>query len=650
MSLFSWSNPPRRLLALFLGVTLVPAAGLIWMGWRLYRQDQALASQRLRERRERAADQIAAALHKRLSEAEQSLAETSVLENAAPADDALVVLFKPGSVEAFPKERLLYYPIMPQSREAPESLFGRGEVYEFQSRDYAKAIAGFRELLRSKDPAVRAGVQLRIARNLRKAGQIEAALAVYEELARIETASLSGVPAGLVARRARCALLAEMGRQENLEREAGDLYADLQCGRWQLDRAVYEVHAQEACDWLGADRKAEREGLALAAGVEWLWAKWSALPKEEDDAAGRSGIEIEGRPLTLLWKGSSKRFAGLVAGPRYVEQQWLAGLQSILQGLGVQVALRSADGRPVLGASPSATEPQTLRAASETGLPWTLIVANADSQADLDEFSARRSLLLMGLTMVAVLISAGGYFIARAFARELAAARLQSDFVAAVSHEFRTPLTSLRQLTENLTAGRVTTEDRRQAYYQAQARATGRLHKLVEGLLDFGRMEAGVLRYRFENLEMSALVRSVTEEFQQTVAELGYVVETSLDGEPCPVNGDREALGRALWNLLDNAVKYSPEGRTVWLEMTRGGNRLAIAVRDQGLGIPENEQKEIFRKFFRGSASKATGIKGTGIGLAMVSHIIRAHGGEVAVESAPGQGSTFVIRLSSSKE
>ena len=116
------------------------------------------------------------------------------------------------------------------------------------------------------------------------------------------------------------------------------------------------------------------------------------------------------------------------------------------------------------------------------------------------------------------------------------------------------------------------------------------------------------------------------------------------------MKGDREALGRALWNLLDNAAKYSPNSRTVRLEMTRGDGRLTIAVRDGGLGIPENERKEIFRKFFRGSASESTGVKGTGIGLAMVSHIVRAHGGEVTVESTPGQGSTFVIRLPLSKE
>jgi tetratricopeptide (TPR) repeat protein len=371
MSLSSWSNSPCRLLALFLGVTLIPAVGLIWMGWRLYRQDQALASQRLHERREAAADQIVANLQKHLSEALLNFSEESNPKNI-PADDALVVLFKPKTIEAFPKERLLYYPDTPQTPEAGEDIFSPGEEYEFQSQDYAKAIAAFRVLLRSKDTAVRAGAQLRIARNLRKAGKLEAALAAYEELAQFESVALSGVPGELVARRARCALLEEMGKLPDLKREATEMYADLQNGRWQLDRAVYQVHVQEASVWLGRDRTAEQERLALAGGVEWLWEKWRALSREDGKSDGRMSIEIEGHPLTLLWKGSFERFTGLVAGPQYIQQSWFADLQPVLQDQHVRTALRSADGSVVLGEMISVTEPHTMRSASKaTGIRGT---------------------------------------------------------------------------------------------------------------------------------------------------------------------------------------------------------------------------------------------------------------------------------------
>jgi signal transduction histidine kinase len=284
------------------------------------------------------------------------------------------------------------------------------------------------------------------------------------------------------------------------------------------------------------------------------------------------------------------------------------------------------------------------RASSATGLPWTVLVASTDVQAELQQFAARRRLLLGSLVLVAIVICAGSYFIARAFARELAVARLQSDFVSAVSHEFRSPLTSMRQLSEIFNEA-ARSKARRKTYYQALDRATARLHKLVEGLLDFGRMEAGAMVYRKADVDGGALVTSVVSEFQREAVDRGYVVELKTPDHLPNIHGDPEALGRALWNLLDNATKYSPECKTVWVDVEPEGRDLAIRVRDRGMGIPATEQREIMRKFVRGAGAAVAGIKGTGIGLAMVKHIVDAHGGALQLESAPGQGSTFSILL-----
>ena len=133
----------------------------------------------------------------------------------------------------------------------------------------------------------------------------------------------------------------------------------------------------------------------------------------------------------------------------------------------------------------------TSRSSSATGLPWPVLVTNRDAKAELEEFAGRRRLLLGALGLLALVVGAGIYSVARAYARELAVMRLQSDFVSAVSHEFRTPLTSLRQLSETLNEARPIEDERRARSYQALDRATNRLEKLVEGLLDFGRMESG---------------------------------------------------------------------------------------------------------------------------------------------------------------
>ena len=287
----------------------------------------------------------------------------------------------------------------------------------------------------------------------------------------------------------------------------------------------------------------------------------------------------------------------------------------------------------------------SLRLPADTGLPWTVVVGSENGSADTAQFASRRRLLFSGLALVLILFVACSYFIGRAFSRELSVARLKSDFVSAVSHEFRTPLATLHQLTENLAEGRVTSEERRIAYYGAQARATGRLTRLVERLLDFGRMEAGALRYRPEPAQVDELVRSVVDEFEHVVSTTGQRIELTVDPDLPHVRVDREALAQAIWNLLDNAVKYSPDETAVWIEVAREDSYVAIRVRDEGPGIADAEQKDIFRKFVRGAAARESVVKGTGIGLAMVDYIVRAHKGRIRVDSAPGQGSTFAILL-----
>src|SRR5713226_3141100 len=193
MSLSRWLRPPRYLLTLFLAIMLVLAATLGWLGWRLLEQDRALENQRTQERLDNAADLIGASLLRKLSEGESQL--TGLLALSDPelgaraagltgqaAGTALIVVFRSQAVDAYPRASLVYYPFLPSAKEPPASVFAAGEALEFQQKDPAKAIAAFRELSRSTDPAIRAGALLRLARNLRKVQQPRAALDVYDEL------------------------------------------------------------------------------------------------------------------------------------------------------------------------------------------------------------------------------------------------------------------------------------------------------------------------------------------------------------------------------------------------------------------------------------------------------------------------------------
>ena len=661
MSPGAWFQPPRHLLASFLVFALAPVVALGWLGWRLLEQERALERQRARESLQSSADRIGATLARQLTEVEGRLSALAVaserqIESAASdlgnhSDDVLIVVMSPGGIDGYPTGRLLYYPVLPSAPDPPAEAFAQATAIEFRRKDPAGAAAAYRKLAGSPEPAVRAAALLGVARSLRKARNVTGALATYEDLARLGPTPVSGLPADLLAREERCALLAEVDRLPDSRREAAALYADLQGGRWRLRRAAYRFYTQEARARLapsgdaGALDARAREQVALAGGAESLWEAWQALGRGEGAPAGRQVLRIDDRSVLLLWRSAPERMVALVAGRRFLESEWLSSVATAAGQQAVSPALTDAEGRLVAGRPPVGARAQVVRTPADTGLPWTLQVADRSPSPTRREFLTRWRLLLLGFAVMGSVVLAGGYFTLRAMSRELAAARLKSDFVGAVSHEFRTPLTALCQLAETFAQGRVADEAQRRQYYDLLLRETRRLRRLVEGLLDFGRMEGGVREYRSDPLDVGTLVRDTVADFQEEVARQGYRIELSCDEAGLRLRGDEEALRRALWNLLDNAVKYSPSSFTVWVDVSRHGSNLHLRVRDQGLGIADEERAQVFRKFVRGASSREAGVKGTGIGLSMVDHIVRGHRGRVTVESGPGPGSTFTVVL-----
>jgi len=640
-----WLRAPRSLMVLFFVVMLAPAVTLVVLGWRLLKQDRALETQRLAELREAAADRVVRSLEQSLAATEQSLAGEFNRTPSELTGDSLTVILGPQSVEAVPATRLLYYPVAPPGKAVPLQPFREAEGYEFRQQDTQKAADAYRMLSTSPEAVVRAGALLRLARVYRKAGRRQEALEAYQALARIPSVSIEGTPADLLARRARCAVLEDLGRSAELRQEAGALQRDLRNGRWRLDRPTYVHAAEQVSRWLPSEPGAAPEQEALTAAVEWLWKRWTETPREGLEPAGRQTLAFAGIPLTVLWRSTPERMVGLVAGPGYLERYWRASLGPMLRSARVGVFLTGQGGSLVMGGRAPQNQAKSQRSPSETGLPWGLVVVHTDAQAALGDFATRRRLLLAGLGAIAVLVTAGSYFIWRTIRRELAVAQLQTDFVSAVSHEFRTPLTSLRHISELLAEDDDLPAEKRRSFYQAQVRATDRLHRLVESLLDFARMEAGARPYRFQRLEAGAFVQALVEDFREEAGSQGFDLQCRVDAGGHPVDGDPDALARALWNLLDNAVKYSGNERAILVEVARRDASVAISVCDRGLGIPRGEQREIFRKFVRGANARTHGVKGSGIGLTMVRHIVEAHHGVIDLASAPGKGSTFTILL-----
>lgn len=254
-----------------------------------------------------------------------------------------------------------------------------------------------------------------------------------------------------------------------------------------------------------------------------------------------------------------------------------------------------------------------------------------------------RSFLILGC--LSLLIIGGLVLTKHIVSKEMALARLKSDFVSNVSHELRTPLALIRLYAETLELGRITTEDKKQQYYRIIRKESERLTALINNILDFSRIEAGGKEYEFRNTDIAELVRNTLESYRYQIEQQGFAFEENIDSNLPAVPVDREAIARALVNLVNNALKYSSDEKFLGVKLYRESDVVKLEVADHGIGIERRDQSKIFEKFYRAGDPLVHNTKGSGLGLSLVRHITQAHGGDIAVESTPGKGSKFILSL-----
>ena len=249
------------------------------------------------------------------------------------------------------------------------------------------------------------------------------------------------------------------------------------------------------------------------------------------------------------------------------------------------------------------------------------------------------------MIVLAVAMALGVFLVAGAAAREVRVAELKSNFVASVSHDLKTPLALIQLFAETLELGRVRTPERAQEYYRIINGESKKLTRLIENILDFSRMEAGLRPYRMEPADLSESVRKVLARMNTQFEQGHFTVSTTIEPDLPRILADEGAAEQAIENLLANAMKYSGEAREIEVEARRVNRHIVVSVTDHGIGISRREQGRIFRKFYRVQRELGGGPQGTGLGLAIVDHTMRGHGGFVRVDSEPEQGSTFSLHF-----
>ena len=262
---------------------------------------------------------------------------------------------------------------------------------------------------------------------------------------------------------------------------------------------------------------------------------------------------------------------------------------------------------------------------------------------ELGRHWVQRSFMILGV--LSVLLIGGLTLTYKAVSKEMAVAKLKSDFVSNVSHELRTPLALIRLYAETLELGRVQTAEKTGEYYRIIRTESERLTALINNILDFSRIEAGRKEYEFRETDICELVHNTLESYRDQIQQQGFAFEEQIEKDIPKVRVDREAIARSVVNLVNNALKYSAQDKFIAVKLYRTNGSVKLEVSDRGIGIARNEQTKIFEKFYRAGDPLVHNTKGSGLGLSLVRHIAEAHGGNIDVESTLGMGSKFTLWL-----
>ena len=501
--------------------TLVPIGVLLYFGAHILRQNRDVEIQHARANLDIAKEQFAHDVHHAVQRLGERLSRGEGIH------------FTANGFRSDTNTGLLYQPVTPPVPDL--SVFEEVTRAELQRNDLTVAESAYRRLAASNDPSIRAEALIRLGHTMRRRGDRNGALQVFQNLVRMEAVPVAADVAALVGHQLRAKVFEEGGALEDLRRETADLAAALDRGDWLIDRATYGFYRFDLLEKRWNEPPPSRQAMARTEAAIHLWELW----RRGDLAPRGSELRVEdGASVLAVWELSS--------APEH-PVMWLAApdaIESLLRPLAdarhVTFTMSELTGRQLI-AGANAHDSISLTPV-DIPLPFIMKVSSLDT-ADSD-----RRFLIAGLATALFLMIAAAYGLFRVTTREVALARQQSDFVSAVSHEFRTPLTSMRHLTHLLVSRASVGEERKSEYYELLSRETERLHRMVESLLRFGRIDAGAYAWDLQPTDAEKLARDAVEEFCREPEATGRDVACEIAAPLPPIRADREALSRALWN------------------------------------------------------------------------------------------------------
>ncbi len=549
------------------------------------------------------------------------------------------------------------------------------ERAEFQQKDFSNAISQYRQVLsRSNNDKVRAWILSRIARcEVKQAGNKQA-LVVYRSLIDSfpDLLTESGRSLEFVSRLEMLNILYTSDNFEALFKESLETYVRLEKKVWSLDISQVKLYADTLKEMINNVVAKELEDVYpegfLAAVIDFQnkvekklhigrlaeFAVQDVLPYGEDILDRIQGanfpilknvLMFEGEEVFLIsvpLNGPNQGFRMDFLGTIFGANDLTINADTLLSEntpSGISVLMRSNQtGRIVFGEEDAESKkPIFTDLFLDNFPPWRVELYKNEAMGS--GFVLYENIFFWMILTLLVILLFGSSLIIRLLAQEMNLLQLKSEFIASVSHEFKTPLTSMGAILEHLQDGKIKNPDKIREYYRILRHDSDRLKRLVLNVLDFTKIEEGKRKYRPISIDIGRLVRQEVESFEKEHKLSGFNVKLQMENNSFPVYADEEALNQAFHNILDNAAKFSQREKKIEVFVERKGEMVEITVVDKGIGIPENEQKKIFEKFYRGKKASSISPTGTGLGLTLVKHIMAAHEGEVVVSSRPGEGS-----------
>ena len=653
------SSGHRRQIFLFLAAVIIPCLALIIFGLQVARQEKELVEKRAAEERPRRIREIGQHLLVRLEtikleETQQAAArpERLAVFSYTNSEVMLIGLLRDGRL-SLPWE---FAPGLLETQKALGSARFRqaiqeAEAVEFQVKDPARAARLFGlAAADSRESIQKAYARLFQARALTKSGQKKEAVSFYLELLKLPSSIMDemGIPIFLYA--------AErlLGFGTNEAEVADRLCAAVDEKRWSspvetsmlgslLVKLAADPSLRPVDDKIELSRSElglYREKLERALNLQRDFPKYAFLSGQESPESGGEPIWVASEDGSLLLSlgaplAESGRLLIAVGNPDLIA--------SLRRDKGFSAAFPE-EFRLTSTVDPRGESPGP----NFAGLKVAIQADTAGSPPSV--WNSRRTFYLLAVVLVIALTLFGAYLLWRDVRRDLKLAEMRSQFVSSVSHELKTPLTSIRMFAETLRLQRSKDPAVRDEYLDTIVKESERLSRLLNNVLDFSKIEQGKKVYRPAPASLAEVIRETARAMEYPLKQQGFSLEIECrEGVP-DIIVDRDGLEQALMNLLSNAMKYSGNSREIGLRLFENGPWAVIQVIDQGIGIDPAEQKRIFDKFYRVSSPENDHLPGTGLGLALVSHFIKAHRGRIEVESSPGRGSIFSLFLPMGKE